>query len=413
VGNDGSNPDQECSTGTLAPDDTRMLRTTVQLMLDQNSLYRESGIDAYRALLLSATRNPAMLIYLDNYANIKDGPQENYAREVMELFSMGVGNYNEQDIRQIARCLTGESFPFADCQHNYSLQAGFIPDFHEPGPKTVFGHTVAESLSGQETTAVIDLILSKVSVRPNVSGLAAPYNTLPAAAVYLSWKLLTWFVSHDLPLDPPHPAVLELADYLRGTDNASYPLRRFPYDFRAALRKVFLSRFFYDASNRFAMYKTPVDFVVSALRLIGIGELFTDYGGPADATATMGMRLFFPPNVAGWNHGKSWITSGNLIARYNYAYRIAHEILGSADYGTAILDGLLQSHGGPLINPDDNAGIIDYFGSRLIQRPFTTEELDLLRAFLLNTPATGFEKYYLKVRGIIHLMLTMPGFQLK
>jgi len=413
VGNDGSNPDQECSTGSLAPDDYRMLRTTIQLVLDQNYLYRETGADSFRTLLLAATRDPAMLIYLDNYANIKDGPQENYAREVMELFSMGVGNYNEQDIRQIARCLTGESFPFADCEHDYSLKSGFITDFHEPGAKTVFGHNVTESFTGQETVNVIDLILAKVSVRPDVSSLPAPYNTLPAAAIYLSWKLISWFVSHDIPLNPPHAAVLELADYMRGTDNAPYPSRRFPYDFRAALRKLFLSRFFYDPAYRFAMYKTPADFVTSALRLLGIGELFTDYGGPADAMGAMGMRLFLPPNVAGWNHGKSWITSGALIARYNYAYRIAHQIPGSDDYGKAYLDGLLQSNGGPLTSPDDNEGIIDYFGARLVQRALNAQELDLMRGFLLNTPASGFEKYYLKVRGIVHLMLTMPAFQLK
>lgn len=157
----------------------------------------------------------------------------------------------------------------------------------------------------------------------------------------MSWKLLRWFVNQDIPLVPlPAPEVLELAHFMRGTDSGPYPLRRFPYDLRAVMRKLFLSKYFFDAANRFAMIKTPVDYVIMALRVLGFGESFTGSQGPADRIGRMGMNLFQPPNVAGWNHGRSWITSANTIQRFNYANRVGQVLLKTTE-GIAYLDGLL------------------------------------------------------------------------
>ena len=96
-------------------------------------------------------------------------------------------------------------------------------------------------------------------------------NDLPAAAVYLSWKILRWFVNQNISLDPPDPAVLELADYMRGSDGAAYPQRRYPYDLRACMRRLFLSQFFYSPENYFAITKTPADFCVMGLRIAQAG----------------------------------------------------------------------------------------------------------------------------------------------
>lgn len=415
TGNDGAGPGQQCSSGALPPDAQGKNKAATSLMLAQNHLLRRQGADSFRQMLIDITRNPAMLLYLDNYRNRAGKPQENYAREVMELFSMGVGNYSEQDVQAVAKCLTGETTPrILSCADNYSLNYGFLPIIHETGGKTVFGQSIAYSNTGQETIDIIDLILDKVSVTPNVTTLPPPYNDLPAVAVYMAWKLLSWFVSHNLALKPtPNGAVLELADFLRGSDNGVYPERRFPYDIRAALRKIFLSRLFYDVSNRFTMYKTPCDFVVMALRMLDVAENFTSANGPFARMGSMGMTLFAPPNVAGWNHGRAWISSGSMVQRFNYANRIAEVVLGGVA-GDAYISALLQTNGGPLASETDHDGMIEYFRNRLLQAELTDEEYDLLIAFLLGvTGANASQIYASKIRGLIHLMLTLPVCQLK
>ena len=416
AGNDGSIEYQACDSGTLPPDDHRVEQYVIKLLQEQNDLFRHIGIDGFRDLLIQITRNPAMLVYLDNWINFKDGAQENFAREVMELFSMGVGNYSEFDVQQIAKCLTGETLHHFLCELDYQTEYGFVTELHEPGEKTVFGQTIAEDFTGQETLDVINLILQKRSVRPNVSGLAIPYNTLPATAVYMSWKLLTWFVSHDIALSPvPDQAVLELAHFMRGSDDAPYPERRFTYDIRACLRKLFLSKFFYSDANFKTMYKNPADFTVGTLKCLEVDELFGAWDGPGGNMLLSGMRLYSPPNVAGWNHGKSWINSSNLIARYNYANRLAQWILGSEEYGQPRIDALLSENGGPILGFNDHLGMIEYFRNRLIQDDLPPEEITLLLTFLDETPEwdDGIWRYRIKMQGLIHLMMCMQAYQLK
>ncbi len=420
LGNDGGYPGQPCTTGTLPYDALRLVKTIVNMMLTQNKLFRETGVDDFRQLVINITRNPAMLIYLDNIFNVNGRPQENFAREVLELFTMGVGNYSENDIREIAKCLTGETFPNFNCESDWSLEYGFFPFTHEPGTKTVFGQTIQNSFSSQETIDVIDLIMNKTSVNPDVSGLGAPYNDLPATAVYMSWKLLRWFVNHTVQLSPvPDAAVLELADYMRGTDNGVYPQRRFRYDIRACLRKIFLSKYFYDESNFFAMIKNPAELLVSSLRVLGLHEKLADPGfGPNVLLLLMGMRLFNPPNVAGWNHGNSWMTSGNVIVRYIWAFKTAYALNPYADateypMNQNVFD-LLSDNGGPLQGFNDHEGMLEYYRARLIQDDLAQDEHDTLIEFLDTMPGTNdFERYVRKILGLIHVMMTMPKFQAK
>lgn len=414
AGNDGAFPGvQACTTGGLAVDESRADRIASDMMLAQNYLFRRKGLDNFRDLVLDVTRDPAMLIYLDNVANRRGRPQENYARELMELFTMGVGNYTEEDVREIAKCLTGETLPSFNCAADWNFDWGFNPDEHEEGEKTVFGVTVPERFDGGETEQVVDLILAETSRTPDVSGLPAPYNTLPASAVHMAWKLLRWYVHHDIPLDPPAPAVLELAHYLRGSDNAPYPQRRYPYDIRAALRKLFLSKYFYDPAHRMAMYKTPADFVTMALRTLDSADLFAYEFGPGVQMVLMGQILFQPPNVSGWQHGPSWITSTALVQRYNYGYYLT-EVIMQGPQADARIDNLLAANGGPIPTLDSHDALIDYYRERLVQALFTLEERDLLRQLLEEMP--GQEPVQLfrnRVRGLIHVMLSMPIAQLK
>ena len=413
AGNDGSFPDeQECTTGTLPVDLLRANRIAAKMMLDQNYLFRRTGADGFRDLLINVTRDPGMLYYLDNAVNVKGLAQENYARELMELFSMGVGNYSENDVRELAKCLTGETVPNFNCDNDWDASWGFAADKHEPGTKTLFGQTVVENFAGGETLAVIDLILNERSRTPNVAMLPAPYNTLPATAVHMSWKLLTWFVNPTLSLDPPAPAVLELAHYMRGTDNQPYPNRRFPYDFRAVLRKIFLSQYFFAQENVFTHYKNPAEFVTQLLRQGAFADLFATQFGPGTQMTLMGMILFNPPNVSGWHHGRAWITSGSLVSRYNYVSYLMDLIFQGAE-ADARIDALLVANGGTIPSADSNDALIDYYAERLVQMELSAEERAVLIEFLEGiTTASPTARFRQKVRGLIHVMMAMPVAQL-
>ena len=420
-GNDGSLPNQECMTGSLPPDEFRERKITYNLLRTQNYLFRTTAIDSFRQTLIDMTRDPAMLLYLDNYLNLAGRPQENYARELMELFSMGVDNFSEADVQEISKCLTGEGLPFSACEDDYQYDVwGFDPALHEPGSKFVFGQSIAESMSGQETVDVIDLIMDKVSVEPNVTGLAPPYNTLPATAVYMSWKIVRWFVNEDIELTPvPDDIVLELADYMRGSDGAPYPQRRFPYDMKAVVRKLLTSEYFYDSANRYSMVKNPIDFIVTALRGLVLWEEFARFDGPSETTVNAGMSMFEAPNVAGWDHGNAWLTSGYMVARFNYGRRLDQRILNATVFPVrtpAYLASYLSVNGGPLSSYDDNNTLVDHLYDAVVHQPATTEERTQLLDFLNNfpqvapTPEANFRN---KLGGFIHLLLTLPKFQLK
>ncbi|MCG3199250.1 MAG: hypothetical protein GHCLOJNM_03760 [bacterium] len=401
AGNDGSDPaNQVCATGTLPPDPNRKRAILVRMMRDQNNLFRTGGHLRYRDTLRSITRDPAMLIYLDNRQNVKNRPQENYAREIMELFSMGVGNYSEDDVREVARAFTGEGLD-QDCADDWPYAYEFQGNRHDTNAKTVFADVFNLPGPGQDTDHVIDLILSKVSVNP-------PHASLPAASIFLAWKLVTWFVNEDISITDP--AVLELADFLANDSSTN----GYNYDFREAMRKLLKSSFFFDPAHRYTMYKHPADYVAMALRTLGAND--SDYTressnnpGGAQRVAGMGMTLFNPPNVAGWNHGTAWITSGNLINRFNYADRVSK----SSILTDAYCDGLIPSL---VADEQDHAGMIEYFRARLIQTALRPEEVTILQDFLTgveNSAGTATQKYRRKIRGLAHLFMTLPQYQLK
>ena len=245
---------------------------------------------------------------------------------------------------------------------------------------------------------MIDLILARISN----SAVSPAHATHPAAALYMSWKLITWFVSETIPIG--HAAVAEFAQRLHTT-----VAQGDTYNLREALRTLLKSELFYDAAFRYRMYKTPADFVAMSLRNLGITE------GSFTAQARsymnqMGLSLFGAPNVAGWNHGQAWINSGNLIARYNYANYLS----GNGRATDTWCDALLSE--GTIVNATDHAGMLEYFRARLIQTALRAEDVATLTTFLTSIEAgagTATVKYRRKIRGLVHLFLTLPQYQLK
>ena len=244
-------------------------------MLKQNELFRTLGAGNFRDLLIGAAQDPAMLAFLDAGVNIKGAPNENFAREIMEMFSMGVGNYSETDIRESARAFTGWNF--------IDLDFVVSPEKHDDTIKTVFGRK-----GNFDGVAVIDVILAQ-----------------PVTAEYISTKIFEYFVR-------PAPSA-ELRTQLGET------LREANYEIGPLLETIFLSRDFYSARSMATRIKSPVEMVISTYKKMGLAEVpgVPDFN---DVTETLGQKLFYPPTVAGWAHGRSWITPGLLLARGNFVY---------------------------------------------------------------------------------------------
>ncbi len=253
------------ATGNAKVRDTRM-------MLRQNEMLRANASGTFRDLLIGILKDPAMLVYLDNGENVKGHPNENFGRELLELLSMGVGNYTEQDIREASRAFTGWT--------NDVLEFRFGAEQHDFGEKTFLGQT--GTFDGGD---IIDIILQQ---KPT--------------AEFIAGKLYRYFVREDL--------AAAVRDELGAT------FRNGGYELKPVLKRIFLSKDFYGPASYATQIKSPVHLVVSTYRKLGLTELPTipDFDR---LTAGLGQRLFNPPNVAGWAGGRTWITPASLLERGN------------------------------------------------------------------------------------------------
>lgn len=249
-------------------------------MYAQNRMFRAHATGNFGELLSALIRDPAMLAYLDNNDSRKGRPNENLARELMELFTLGVGNYTEKDIKEGARSLTG--YTFEDDAFRFAERN------HDAGPKSILGK--AGTLDGD---GFVKAILQH-----------------PACPRYLSQRLYRFFVS-DYPtgrkeLDSAAARVISgMASTLSGSG----------YELKPVLRRLFLSEHFYSPMTMNEQIKSPVELVVGAVRSLNTPA--RDIGVLADACALMGQNIFFPPSVKGWEGGRSWINTATLFIRQN------------------------------------------------------------------------------------------------
>jgi len=223
--------------------------------------------------MIAEAKDPGMLSFLDAGVNVKGAPNENFAREIMELFTMGVGNYSEKDIREAARAFTGWNY--------VDLKFVANKDQHDDGAKTFLGKT-----GNFDGVDVIDIILQQ-----------------PVTARFVSGKIYRFLVRQELS-----PEVQEkLGSVFRNAN----------YDFAPLLETILLSRDFYSSASVGTQIKSPVQLAISTYRKLGLKEV----PGVPDfnvTTGTLGQRLFSPPTVAGWAEGRSWVTPGLLLERGNF-----------------------------------------------------------------------------------------------
>jgi uncharacterized protein (DUF1800 family) len=252
------------------------------LMQRQNAILRQHALGNFRTLLQAAARDPALLVYLDAVRSRRDRPNENFAREVMELFTLGEGAYGEQDVKEAARAFTGWSM---DPENGEFV---FRPGIHDRGVKTVLGKT--GNWRGED---VLDILLAR-----------------PETAQFIAAKLWREFIS---------PAPASDAEK-RDLERAARRFRESGYEIRALLTELLRSDAFWAEANRAALIKSPVDVVVGTLR-----QFRVDVRDPAPFALllrSLGQDLLAPPNVKGWPGGEAWINSQTLLARRQFVDRL-------------------------------------------------------------------------------------------
>ena len=249
-----------------------------QLMYRQNVLLRREALGNFGALLHAVAKDPAMLIYLDNAGSRRQAPNENFAREVMELFTLGEGHYGERDIKEAARAFTGWSLD------RDTLEFTFRRMWHDGGEKTVLGR------SGRfDGDQVLDVLLAR-----------------PETAEFLVAKLWREFVSPT----PDAREVKRLAAVFRESH----------YQVKPLMRALLASDPFWAAENRATLIKSPVELVVGTLRTFEIRPASLR---PAVLAATvLGQNPMSPPNVKGWPGGEAWINSATLLGRKQLLERV-------------------------------------------------------------------------------------------
>ncbi len=297
-----------------------------RVLLNQIDMFRRQGLGSYRELLVELSMDPAMLLWLDNNDNHKEAINENYGRELLELFAMGIGNYTEDDVKEGSRAFTGWTLANAeymamraskDSIWPYSRIAWhfeFRDSDHDDGEKTFLGET--GKFNGED---IIDIIVRQ-----------------DATARFICTRLFQFFAADDVSEAGERMIKEMMQTYFESN-----------YEMRSVLRTLFTSDYFKSDEARYARVKGPVELMVGAIRLAG------SYRQPTLGIDTitnqsffMGQGLLQPPTVEGWHEGSEWIDSGALVERVNF---VARELSDVNKPGIrSIIDRLTQENNGQL-----------------------------------------------------------------
>ena len=354
-------------------------RTDTAQVKGQVELFRQYALGNFRDLVVEVAKDPAMLVWLDGRLNTRDRPQENFGREVLELFTMGVGNYTEDDIYSATRVFTGWNlrrapgasgvryeFVYNAGQHDTSAKRFSFPIYPD-GSSTIPARPAA---NGQQDG--LDFINAIVAH--------------PATGRRLARKLWSFFVSEL------RPAPESWVDAVAGVFTTG------GYQMKPVVRAVLTSAEFYSPENVFARYSWPVEFVIRALK--EAGWLGFSVQSALTPLANMGQQLFEPPDVNGWELGAGWFSTSSMLARMNFASTVA------TNQRVAVRD-LLK----PFARTPD--ALLAYVLDRLTARPFERDARETLREYLVaGRPWTGSDADLLvKGPGLVHLVMASPNYQ--
>jgi uncharacterized protein (DUF1800 family) len=327
------------------------------LLFQQNQVLRLNALGDFSTLVHQVARDPAMLIYLDSATNRKAHPNENFARELMELFCLGEGNYSERDVQELARCFTG-----------WEIRRGrfrFNRYQHDSGEKNILGST-GDFPDG----TAIDLVLEQ-----------------PAAARFIVSKLVRFFV-----FDEPEPGD-------RLLEPLAVLLRENAWNLRPVLECMLSSNLFFSEVALGRKIRSPVDLAVGFLRVL---EGSTNAHDLARDLQGLGQGLFYPPNVKGWEGGRSWINSSTMLDRANLIGRLLRD--PKTRFGGGNLAACFEAQG--LTEPEAIVDRCEQLMLAVSGLPAAT------RKQLVRTAELGAGSLSERIAGMLHAMSTLPEFQL-
>jgi uncharacterized protein (DUF1800 family) len=347
------------------------------LMERQGELLFQHALGSFRTMLREVSRDPAMLVWLDSNQNVKGKPNENYAREVMELFTLGVGNYSEKDVQETARAFTG--------WHTANGNFTFVKAQHDHGEKAILGQK-----GDWDGDNVLRILLDQ-----------------PACAGFIVRKLYRFFVSEVLA--PPDRFLTPLAEAFRKSD----------YDIAVVVRMILRSKHFYSTYAVRQKVKWPVEYAVGMVRMIGVGVTGRITVNPYSLLGVlelMGQQLYAPPNVKGWEAGKAWLNTATVLARHNFAHSLVNGMGDLNDYAKRFNLQTFFPAANPLafvlrLGIKEPAKIVDFYSDLLLPGEVRPEVRTKLIAHIGDAdPET--EGFAQRCRDALFVLLTLPEYQL-
>ena len=348
------------------------------LLIIQNRTLRRHALGNFKEMVREMARDPAMLVWLDNFRNFNVSPNENWARELMELFTMGVDEYTELDVREAARAFTGWTFP--NGRRDGEFEFGIVDPLHDFGSKAFLGRSGI--FDGDD---IIDIIFEQ-----------------EVTAEFIAGKIWEFFVYPQ----PEPDLIKDLARVFRQSD----------YDISALMRAVFRHPRFFSAQARRALVKSPVEFVAGFMREMELTNPLLGLLYLRD----MNQIPFLPPDVGGWTSGKGWINTSTLLNRYNYTnIAITYRGEGGGQLASQLqvidIEGMVERFG---LRSEE--GLVLHFVERMAPGDVSVDESLVLEEYLrrgddglpvdfdIEDPLT-LDK---KVRGLVYLMALLPVYQL-
>ena len=391
--------------------------TEKPLMLVQNELLRQYALGNFKEMVHAIARDPAMILWLNNAENRVGNANENWARELLELFTVGESSesaaYTEFDIQEAARAFTGwtsngpRQFPGSERK---AWDFYYAPQWHDFDPKTVLDQVIispdphdpeapSSIIDGER---VIDIIFEQ-----------------PQTAIFITRKLWEYFVYND----PSDQIIQELAEVFRSSN----------YELKPLMRAIFTHPHFMSSKAYRAKIKSPIEFMVGAFRELGVTDPFNI--PRLSELFGLGQQLFIPPDVGGWTHDEGWVNTGTIIGRYNFMTFVScnrgrnpedppitdgHSLFEvicrvSRAQDQIDIEGIIENNN-LRFAPD----IVSYFASAMLQGDQTIDDAYILEQYM-NTGPDGLPQLFdisdavmvdTKVRGVIFLLSLLPVYQL-
>ena len=355
-----------------------------QFMYLQNKLFRQYAFGNFKELTKKVTIDPAMLIYLNGEKNTKSAPNENYARELMELFTLGIGNYTEDDVKQAARALTGWRVDRTNLVSTYS--------------STLFDSTTKTYLGKTGNWGYSDIVDIIFDLRDS--------NNKPVAAKYICTKLYHEFVYYEPNPDAAADSfILQLADLFVANN----------YNIKPVLSALLKSQYFHSADIRGSKIKAPVDFLLSSLRQFKIANINTDILGYVRSTASsLQQVLFDPPDVKGWRGQRNWISTITYPTRNGFTDKI---IDGYKITASTTLQADVLTYARSYSSSESAVDFVNDVAAQVIQFPLSDKrKSDLLSTLLDGAAVYDWSTYdsaaVKRLQKFFKALMRLPEYQL-